>query len=88
MERREFTKVMGAVVDVQFAVPGATGCPFQFPFDLNTVINHNMKLPSPAGRNSASINGMTTPLIFMLSGAPHATAGAWKRRHATSCATP
>lgn len=51
------------LVDGQFAVPGATGCPFQFPFDLNTVINDNMKLPSPAGRNSASINGMTTPLM-------------------------
>jgi hypothetical protein len=50
------------LVDGLFSVPGATGCPIGL-FNINQIINDQMGLPSPAGANKASINGLTNPVI-------------------------
>jgi PKD repeat protein len=50
------------VVNNSFSVPGASGCPIGL-FNLNDIINQQLLLPSPAGANSAVIDGRTTPVL-------------------------
>jgi PKD repeat protein len=54
------------LVNNSFAVPGASGCaPLGFdPNGINNAINTNLGLPAAAGKNSAVVDGQTTPVLI------------------------
>jgi hypothetical protein len=49
--------------DLSFAVPGASGCGFRGMLD--SVIDHNAGLPSPAGENALTLNEDSTYAVLM-----------------------
>lgn len=46
-----------SLVDNAFSAPGATGCGGLFAFLIDPIINSKLGLPSPAGHNTAILNG-------------------------------
>jgi hypothetical protein len=50
------------IVDNTFAVPAIAGCAVGA-VNLNSIINQQIGLPSPAGQNNAIIDGQTSPIL-------------------------
>ena len=50
------------LVDNAFAVPGSSGCTAGF-FNLNSIINGQVGIPSAAGSNAAVLAGETSPAL-------------------------
>jgi hypothetical protein len=51
------------VVNNTFDVPGASGCPISFFYDVNGLVNQQMGLPSPSGSNFAILSGAVSPRV-------------------------
>ena len=60
---REYSRSFGTitVVNNNFQVPGASGCTQNLFVNVNSLINGQLGLPSPAGKNTAVLTGAVSP---------------------------